>query len=203
MGWGGSSTTIGVLIQRLGAGDGAAHEAILACSRDRLAALTHQMLKGYPGVARWEATDDVLQNAMLRLDRALRAVPPRTTLDFLRLASTQIRRELIDLARRYAGPEGLGANHESRDIGGDRLPEGAGPSSDTHDPERLATWSEFHEAIDRLDADQGELFDLLWYQGLTQPEAAAVLGCSERTVHRRWVAARLRLAEALGGRFPV
>jgi RNA polymerase sigma-70 factor (ECF subfamily) len=193
----GDTTAIGVLIRQLGAGDGAANEALLACARVRLEALTHKMLRRYPGVARWEATDDVLQNAMVRLDRALKVVPPRTTLDFLRLASTQIRRELIDLARRYAGPEGLGAHHASRDLAG-----ASAPGGDTHDPARLASWTEFHEGIERLDAEGRELFDLLWYQGLTQSEAAAVLGCSERSVHRRWVAARFHLAEALGGRFP-
>ena len=39
------------------------------------------MLKGYPGVGRWEQTDDVLQNSLVRLDRALGSVapPPRRT----------------------------------------------------------------------------------------------------------------------------
>jgi DNA-directed RNA polymerase specialized sigma24 family protein len=44
--------------------------------------------------------------------------------------------------------------------------------------------------------------DLLFYQGLQQAEAAAVLGVSERTVKRRWQSARLALHEALGGRLP-
>ena len=44
--------------------------------------------------------------------------------------------------------------------------------------------------------------DLLYYQGLTQAEAAEVLGVSERTVKRRWQAARLALHDALGGEIP-
>ena len=64
------------------------------------------MLKGYPGVARWEQTDDVAQNALIRMDRALRAIPRRRLPDFSRLAAAQVRRELIDLARHYFGPRG-------------------------------------------------------------------------------------------------
>jgi RNA polymerase sigma-70 factor (ECF subfamily) len=40
-------------------------------------------------------------------------------------------------------------------------------------------------------------FDLLWFQGLTQAEAAVVLGVAEVTVRRRWLAARLRLQDLL------
>jgi DNA-directed RNA polymerase specialized sigma24 family protein len=38
---------------------------------------------------------------------------------------------------------------------------------------------------------------LLWYQELTQAEAAAVLGVSEREVRRRWRSARELLRHAL------
>jgi RNA polymerase sigma-70 factor (ECF subfamily) len=50
--------------------------------------------------------------------------------------------------------------------------------------------------------DEREVFDLLWYQGLTQVEAAAVIGVTDRTVKSRWRSARLRLHEALGGQLP-
>ena len=54
-----------------------------------------------------------------------------------------------------------------------------------------------------LEDEDREIFDLLWYQGLTQVEAARILGLSERQVNRRWMAARLRLADALGGQLPI
>ena len=47
------------------------------------------------------------------------------------------------------------------------------------------------------------MFDLLWYQGMSQAEAAASLGVSERTVNRRWLSARLHLCDAVNGQFPV
>src|SRR5262245_35464825 len=66
------------------------------------------MLKGYPNVRRWEQTDDVLQNAVIRLHRALQQLTVQTPLDFFRLAALNIRRELLDLARHYYGPQGRG-----------------------------------------------------------------------------------------------
>jgi RNA polymerase sigma-70 factor (ECF subfamily) len=192
-------------IDRLRAGDESARAALIECAGARLTRLTRKMLKAYPGVGRWEQTDDVLQNALIRLDRALKAVTPPSTRDFFRLAAVEIRRELIDLARRYYGPEGAGAHHSTRlreDAPGDPPTCRREPEETTCDPGRLAAWTEFHRRIEQLPQEERELFDLLWYQGLTQSEAAQVLGVAERTVNRRWVAARLKLGEALGGQLP-
>jgi len=200
---GDQTTQIQRWIDGLGAGDASAREALLACAAERLTRLTHKMLKDYPGVHRWEGTDDVLQNATLRLCRALEAVKPLSVRDFFRLAAALIRRELIDLARRYSGPMGLGANYASWAGSGDEM---AAPDVEvadtTHDPGRLAEWTGFHDQVEALPEEEREVFDLLFYQGLPQAEAAAVLGVSERTIKRRWQAARLALHEALGGRLP-
>jgi RNA polymerase sigma-70 factor (ECF subfamily) len=199
------TTVIEGWIGRLRDGDELARGALLECACDRLTRLTNKMLKGYSGMGRWEQTEDILQNALVRLDRALKAIAPPTARDFFRLAAAQIRRELIDLSRHYSGPEGLGFHHLT--VGGDEVqggvPAGAGePSDSTYEPGRLAVWTEFHRRIEGLPEDSREVFDLLWYQGLTQAEAAAVLGVAERTVNRRWVAARLNLHRALGGQVP-
>jgi DNA-directed RNA polymerase specialized sigma24 family protein len=42
-----------------------------------------------------------------------------------------------------------------------------------------------------------EVVDLLWYEGLSQTEAAEVLGVAAITLKRRWAEARLRLGTAL------
>src|SRR5436305_5872475 len=102
-------------IDRLKQGDESARSELLRCASERLTRLTRKMLRDFPGVHRWEQTDDVLQNANLRLYSALKAVTPPSARDFFRLAALQIRRELLDMARRYAGPMGLGANHASLD----------------------------------------------------------------------------------------
>jgi RNA polymerase sigma-70 factor (ECF subfamily) len=195
-----STTQLQQWIERLNAGDPAAREELLRHACDRLRRLTRKMLQDFSRVKHWEETDDVLQNALLRLLRALKAVPVTSAQEFFRLAATQIRRELLDLARRYSGPEGPGARHVA-DGEGDH-PEGTPrplyeKPSTTHDPNRLDTWSEFHAQIEALPDEERAVFDLLWYHGLTRPEAAATLSVSESTVKRRWLAARLRLQEAL------
>ncbi len=161
-----------------------------ACERLRM--LTHQMLRRFPGVRRWSETDDVLQNAMLRLHRALAEVKPDSTGQFYGLAATQIRRELIDLARHYYGAEGRGANHHSD---GGRLLEVI--ADECSRPESLEGWATFHETIERMPEEQRSAVDLIWYEGLSQPEAAEVLGVSLATLKRRWQAARLALYEVL------
>ena len=53
------------------------------------------------------------------------------------------------------------------------------------------------EAIDGLPEDEREVFDLVRIQGLTQPEAAEVLGVSVKTVQRRLNRGLVLLAEQL------
>src|SRR5262245_40341419 len=100
-------------LERLHVGDEAALDELLRHAGDRLEKLTRQMLRAHPAVRRWAETGDVLQGALMRLVRALRQVHPASLRDFFALATQQVRRELIDLARRFYGPQGLGANHAS------------------------------------------------------------------------------------------
>jgi RNA polymerase sigma-70 factor (ECF subfamily) len=180
--------------------DPAARQAVLAISQERLRLLVRRMLRRYPGVRRWEETDDVLQNVLIRLDRMLKGVRVDAVADYLRLAATHIRRELIDLARHYSGPRGLGANHATPAHGGAGPPDTvAEPSADSSgDPARLALWTEFHRQIGLLPEEEREVFDLHWYHGLTQAEAAALLGISLATVKRRWLSSRRKLTEVFG-----
>jgi RNA polymerase sigma-70 factor (ECF subfamily) len=193
-----STTQIQLRLDRLRAGDESARDELLGLACDRLTRLARRMLRNYPGVRRWEQTDDVLQNAAVRLCRALKDVKPASVRSFINLAAVQIRRELIDLARHYEGPEGMG-RHQAR---------GAGPHdpgeipAESDDPDRLAVWGEFHEAVEGLSAEAREVFDLLWYQGLSQGEAAALLGVTVRVVKYRWRMARLEIHQRLGGRMP-
>lgn len=193
-------------IDRLGQGDPRAREQLINVACDRLLKLTRKMLRDSPRIGRWEQTDDVFQNAALRLHRALSDVKPPTVRDFFRLAATQVRRELIDLARHHYGPLGGGANQVSRGRSNDNseshVSSDVHGADQTHDPDRLAQWTEFHRQIELLPDEEREVFELLWYQELTQAQAAGILGVSERTVKRRWLAGRLKLSEALQGGLP-
>ncbi len=188
------------LLGRHRAGDASAREGLIRLAQSRFAALARAMLRRHPRVHRWEQTDDLLNAALVRLHRSLADVRPETVRHFDNLAATQIRRELIDLARSYYGPEGAGANHhtDGTDPGlrlaeiGDR----SGP------PETLEGWMAFHEAVERLPAEEREVVGLLWYRGMTHAQAAEALGVATRTVQRRWASARLLLQDALDGEPP-
>jgi RNA polymerase sigma-70 factor (ECF subfamily) len=199
-----SSTRLQLQLDRLNSGDETARDELLKIAYDRLLRLARKMLARYPGVQRWEQTDDVLQNAALRLWKSLRDVRPESVRSFINLAAVQIRRELIDLARHHEGGAGPGRPREGpgpRDGSASTLvPRDSG--TDTGDPARLADWTEFHNHIEALPGEEKEIFDLLWYQGLTQAEAAAVLEVTERVVRYRWRAARLKLHEQMGDRLP-
>jgi RNA polymerase sigma factor (sigma-70 family) len=175
-------------LSRFRRGEAGALNELIALAGERLRALARRMLRDYPRVRRWSQTDDVLQSALVRLCRALEQVRPATARDFYALATTQVRRELIDLARHYAGPENAAAHHESTD---GRPADDA--ARDPHEPAALADWGEFHEQVAALPDEQREVFGLVFYQGLTQDAAADVLGVGLRTVQRRWQAALLGL----------
>jgi RNA polymerase sigma-70 factor (ECF subfamily) len=197
-----STTQIQLRLDRLRAGDESARDELLTIACTRLNRLAHKMLRRYHGVSRWEQTDDVLQNAALRLCRALEEVKPASVRSFINLAAVQIRRELIDLARHYEGPEGPGRLQVGR-LGSDSSASPPGPpdpGTDTDDPARLADWTEFHAQVEALSESEKEIFDLLWYQGLSQAEAAVLLGVTERVVRYRWRCARVQLHQRLGGR---
>jgi RNA polymerase sigma factor (sigma-70 family) len=189
------------LLERLKAGDSKALDELLSLTYDRLNRLASSMLRAYPKVRRWDQTGDVLAGACMRLQRALADVKPDTARDFFRLAALQVRRELRDLARRYNGPHGLNTNYESHDPVAGATPAEAASDS-TYDPVRLADWSAFHEQAGALAEEARDVFDLIYYEGLSQDEVAALLGVSVKTVKRRWRDARLALYDTLGGRLP-
>jgi RNA polymerase sigma-70 factor (ECF subfamily) len=199
-----ATTQIQLRLDRLRAGDDSARDELLTIACQRLTRLARKMLRRYHGVHRWEQTDDVLQSAVLRLCRALHQVKPASVRSFINLAAVQIRRELIDLARHYYGPEGPGRHHRSRaGSDGSGCPPGLpDPGTDTDDPARLAAWTEFHDQVEALPVAEKEVFDLLWYQGLSQAEAAALLDVTERVVRYRWRSAKYQLNQRLGGRLP-
>jgi RNA polymerase sigma factor (sigma-70 family) len=186
-------------IGRLKAGDASARENLLNCAQERLRKLAWKMLKGFPGVARWEDLEDVTQEAALKLWRALREVTPGSVREFIGLAAAQIRRVLIDLARHYFGPQGAGRKHHSPHPDDGTAPDVA---DSTHDQKKLAAWTDFHEHIAALPDKEREVFELHWYQGLTHQETANLLGVSQDTIKRRWQSARLLLYQALDGELP-
>jgi RNA polymerase sigma-70 factor (ECF subfamily) len=186
-------------LNRMKAGDPSARDRVLECAQGRLSALAWKMLKGFPGVRRWEDVEDVVQQAALKLWNALHAVNPGSVREFVGLAATQVRRVLIDMARHYYGPQGPGTKHQTP---GQETRLSGEPADSSQDPRRLAAWTAFHEHVETLPEAEREVFDLHWYQGLTHAEAGNLLGVSLDTVKRRWQSARLQLYQALHGQLP-
>jgi RNA polymerase sigma factor (sigma-70 family) len=188
-------------LTRIRDGDKAAFDELLRAVSDRVERIARKMLRGFPAVRRWEDTQDVLQDALMRLLRSLGAVHPGSMREFFGLAATQIRRTLLDLARHYLGPHGHGANYASTP----RLPDGREPLAEPPDPENvreLERWCEFHQAIENLPVDEREVVELLFYHGWTQAQVSELLQMSPRTVQRRWQSACLKLHDALHGQMP-
>lgn len=131
-------------------------------------------------------TDEMLSAVVERLLKALREARPATVRQFFALACQHMRWELNDLARRL---DERPVNVEFRD-GLLATPSGS-DSGLTPNGRRML------EAIDRLPEDEREAFDLVRIQGMTQVEAAQVLGVSVITVKRRLNRGLQLLAEAL------
>jgi RNA polymerase sigma-70 factor (ECF subfamily) len=192
-------------LEQAAMGDVRARQRLLELTRDRLMCHARRFLHGY--YARLEPfaqTDDVVQQLYLKIlqqqDRFwvnADGTPLRNLAEFFGHTSAWMRDVLCDLLRKeygrddnrpavlpLEGPSGSGPRHE--------------PSSSTLNAEKVRRWTEFHETVARLPDDLRSVFDLLWYQGLTQAEAAKLLGLAVPTVKLRWMKARLKVQQALG-----
>jgi RNA polymerase sigma factor (sigma-70 family) len=146
--------------------------------------------RGYPRLTRppmnLEA-DDLLGAVVERLLKAMREARPRTVRQFFALANRHIRWELNDLARRLdEQPDAV------------ELREGLAPAAPSSGSALGPDARRILEAIEDLPEDEREAFDLVRIQGLTQPEAAELLGVSAATVKRRLNRGVLRLSQRLG-----
>lgn len=183
-------------------GEPRACAAIIERVMDRLILLARRMLRAYPRLRRWEGTDDVFQETAIRLCRALKELKPRTAGELFALATLQTRRTLIDLARHHFGPLGEAGRHDSDP----RLFDGRKPRVESLaaadrscEPQSMAEWTAFHEAVGALPEPERQVFEFIWYGGATYAEAAGLLKVARRTVIRRMNRARLKLADSAVG----
>jgi RNA polymerase sigma-70 factor (ECF subfamily) len=118
---------------------------------------------------------------------ALRTTRPQSVRHFFALACQHMRWQLNDVARRLDEQPVAAALAEVEVA----APPSSTSSGLTPDGRRML------RAIEGLPEPEREVFELVRIQGLTQAEAAAVVGVSERTVQRRLNRARLLLVEQL------
>ena len=131
--------------------------------------------------------DEMLDAVVVRLLKAMRSVRPQTVRQFFALVNQHMRWELNDVARRLDEQPTVVEVRE--DLA--PAPPASSGSALTPDGRRILS------AIDDLPEDEREVFGLLHFQGLTQGEAAEVLGISVRTVQRRLNRSLLLLAKEL------
>ena len=118
--------------------------------------------------------DELLDAVVERLLKAMRSVRPQTVRQFFALVNQHMRWELNDLARRLdEQPAALELN------------EGLVPAPASSGSGLTPNGRRMLKAIDDLPEDEREAFGLVHVQGLTQGEAAEVLGVSVKTVQRR------------------
>ena len=164
---------------------------LLAGAVKRLHVLCSSLLfHRYPRLARPPLnlqTDELLGSVVERLLKAMRQVRPQTVRQFFALANQHMRWELNDLARRL---DEQAAAVELRDS---LVPAPAESSGSQASPNTRRIL----EVIGSLPEEEREAFNLVRIQGMTQPEAAAVLGVSAKTVQRRLNRGLLLLADQL------
>jgi RNA polymerase sigma-70 factor (ECF subfamily) len=188
-------------------GDAEARQRLLELTRDRLMRHARRFLHGhYARLEPFAQTDDVVQQLYLKIlqnqDRFwvnARGEPVRTLAEFFGHASAWMRDVLCDLLRKAYGRDDNRPTVLPLEGGASDTGPGYEPSSRTADGEQVRRWTEFHEAVGRLPDDLRVVFDLLWYQEMSQAEAAALLGIVVPTVKLRWMKARLQVQQALGG----
>lgn len=194
----GHTTIIQQMLIRLENGDESAREDLIKHSMERLHKLTRKMLGKNQAVRRWNETDDVFQDALIRLNRALQTERPDSVRRFISLAATQIRRELIDLWRHHYGPQGDGTHHDS-DRGQDFVKVKYAQDPNDTAPNEIACedMERFHSAVGKLSDDLREVFEKSYYLDMTQVEIAKDVGVSTKTIKRRWRDSKLELEELL------
>ena len=142
---------------------------------------------------RQERLDHTLQPTALVHEAYLRLFPEQAAdwadrSHFLRCAARAMRQILVDHARR----------RNRRKRGGDRnrvpLDSGVAFVSDQR-PDILLALDEALTRLEALDPRQAEVVELLYFTGMTQPEAAEALRVSPRTINREWRLARAWLRE--------
>jgi RNA polymerase sigma factor (sigma-70 family) len=188
------------LIERLRRGDASAREALLDRVYHRLrriAAATFR--KEFPRLHARHDLSSIVDEAWMRLKQALQHTQPESAEAFYSLMFLKVRQVLVDIARkqtRHDAREHQAAAGQSQESGGAALRDAA---DTTHDPARLALWTEIQEEIARLPDRQRLVFDFHYFAELPQAEIARLLDLHPKQVSRLWLAATEHLAQKLDG----
>ncbi len=183
-------------LDRHKAGDIGARAQLVEWAYPPLERIAARRYRSFLRLKGWVPVEDVVEDAAIKLWRVLERIAPATPADLLRLLGVQVRRVLIESTRRHCGPHGLVTRTEKRDGALDSA------CDRDRDPEALARWTAFHEAIAALPQRERAIARLVWYGQLTLVAAGALVGVSADVAERRWHDARDLLCGASVGRAP-
>jgi len=141
----------------------------------------------FPRLGAGHETGTVHHEALLRIRKTLNRSQPATVKEFWALSTHIIRHTLIDLARQY--DRSVLLNAQRLEVKGGCDPDGkrsVEPAVQEELPEVAEIWTQFHNRAKELPKPQRDVFELCFYNGLSQREAAQVIGCDAATVSRLW-----------------
>jgi RNA polymerase sigma factor (TIGR02999 family) len=173
----GAMSDVTQILQQIESGDPSAAEQLLPLVYDELRKLAAARLSRENPGQTLQATA-LVHEAYLRLVDVENAQTWNSRGHFFGAAAEAMRRILVENARRKAGPE-AGGQWQRVEISSVE-PEGPEPPLDV-----LA----LHEALDRLaekDARKAELVKLRFFAGMTNEQAADLLGITPRTAYTDW-----------------
>jgi len=179
-----------VLLQRWGAGDATAMDALMPLVHDQLRRLAQSYM-------RRERIGHTLEPTALVHEAYVRLVDQRDVQwsnrgHFYALAAQAMRRVLVDHARAHRAAKRGGAGERVTLSG--LAAGGVGPG----DVDVL--W--LHDALEQLaelDAHQAQVVELRYFAGMSVEEVAEVMSLSPATIKREWSTGRAWLAHALRG----
>jgi RNA polymerase sigma factor (sigma-70 family) len=169
------------------------HELLQRASA-KIERLVASSLRGRPDLARWEQQEDLLQEVLLRVNRAVSDAKPRHAGQFFVIVAQHVRWATIDLIRRHYGAEGQGRHHATEMLDAPGAARAGVPAGGGSGELPSIDLIELHSAVDRLAGDLRDVWQLHIYLGLTQEQAAEQLGVSSKTIQRRIRAAQVQLA---------
>ena len=177
------TSNLTVLLQRWAEGDRAVENEFFDVVVPDLRKIARALLRREPG--RSLQSMDLVNEVYLRIAKN----PKQEWRDrghFYALMARMMRRYLIDRAR--ARPK---AKFEPIDVVEHWL------SAERNDLTLILTIDQQLTELEKEDPELVTVVELKFFLGLTDGEAAKILGIAERTVQRRWLDAKVRLAKGL------
>ena len=178
------------LIARAREGDAAAEASLIDTVYPELRRLARHYLSG-ERAGHTLQTSDLVHEAWVRLF-ASSSVSVQDRAHLVGLMATQMRRALVDYARKRNAAKGPGG------LARVSLTTLDGPAMRL-DEDVLAI-DEALQALEKVDARAARVVEMRFFAGLAETEAAAALGVSVATLKRDWTYARAWLYERMGVR---